>query len=161
MDENPGDGSGTSLSPKLYIVTITTIFAFTMGSNVSHFEGYHMRWSTVQSLSLLGHQADMMDDPAGILFQSILQEAIVSSSSMARMSTHCLSSTSSADQGSIHLPRLQDDFGDWGCCGTWHAAWIMWVSISWHLPEEVPVGPQRSGSCSTPRCSCAPNRRSW
>ena len=73
----------------------------------------------------------------------------------ARMSTHCLSSTSSADQGSIHLPRLQDDFGDQGCCGTWHATWIKWVSISWHLPEEIPVGPQRSGSCSAPSCSCA------
>ena len=43
--------------------------------------------------------------------------------------------------------------------GPWRAR-TMRVSVSCQLPEEVPVGPQGSWSCSAPnRGSCAPNRR--
>ena len=39
-------------------------------------------------------------------------------------------------------------------------AWTIWVSISWRLPEQNPVGPKGSWSCSTPSCkSCAQSRR--
>ena len=52
---------------------------------------------------------------------------------------------------------LKDGF--WrGCRGVWHAR-TMQVSVSWQLPEEVPVDPQGSWSCSAPsRWSCAPSR---
>ena len=44
------------------------------------------------------------------------------------------------------------------CHGMWHAQ-TMQVSVSWQLPEEVLVDPQRSWSCSAPSCwSCAPSR---
>ena len=42
------------------------------------------KFSSVQSLDPLGHQGDMRDDSAEILFQSFLQEALLSSSSMGR-----------------------------------------------------------------------------
>ena len=42
------------------------------------------QFSSVQSLDWLGHWGDMRDDSAEILFQSFLQEALVSSSSMGR-----------------------------------------------------------------------------
>ena len=61
-----------------------------------------------------------------------------------------LSSISSANHGIRWFWR--------GCCAMWHAQ-TMQVSISWHLPEEAPVDPQGSLSCSAPSCgSCAPRR---
>ena len=46
---------------------------------------YHLRYTTVQSLDQLqGHWWDIKDDSAEILFQSFLQEALVSSSGMGR-----------------------------------------------------------------------------
>ena len=43
----------------------------------------------------------------------------------------------------------------------WHTK-TKQVSISWQLPEEVPVGPQGSWSFSAPsRWTCAPSRRWW
>ena len=66
----------------------------------------------------------------------------------------CLSSISSAD----HRRCLQEWF--WiGCRDEWHARTVH-VSVSLQLPEEVPVDPQGSWSCSTPsRWSCTPSRR--
>ena len=43
-----------------------------------------VQFSSVQSLDPLGHQEDMRDDSAEILFQSFLQEALLSSSSMGK-----------------------------------------------------------------------------
>ena len=42
------------------------------------------QFSSVQSLDQLGRRRDLMDDSAEILFQSFLQEALVSSSGMGR-----------------------------------------------------------------------------
>ena len=66
----------------------------------------------------------------------------------------CPSSISSADNGVAHPPRCLEGWLWWGSHGVWHA-WTMQVSVSWQLPEEVPVDPKRSWSCSAPcRWSC-------
>ena len=70
----------------------------------------------------------------------------------------CPFSTSSADHGITHPPRGPDGWIQRGCHGMWHAR-TMQVSISWQLPEEVPVDPQGSKSCSPPsHCSFAKRR---
>ena len=61
----------------------------------------------------------------------------------------CPSSIFSADHGIAHPPRCPGGCFWRGCRGMWHA-WTMQVSISWQLPEEVPVYPQGSWSCSAP-----------
>ena len=61
----------------------------------------------------------------------------------------CPSSVSSADHGVVHSPRRSEGSFWRHCCGMWHA-WTMQVSISWQLPEQVPVDPLGSWSCSTP-----------
>ena len=56
-------------------------------------------------------------------------------------------------------PRCPEGWFRRGCRGVWHAR-TMRVSLSCQLPEEVPVDPQGSWSCSAPsRWSCAPSRR--
>ena len=95
----------------------------------------------------------MKDDTAEILFQSFLQEAIMNSSGMGRD----IHSLTSSIQHYLCLPR-------W-CCLPSKVPWRMVlgrllrhvtclnhakVSISWQLPEEVPVGQHGSWSCSAP-----------
>ena len=64
--------------------------------------------SSVHSLDLLGHRGDMRDDSAEIFLQSFLQEALVSSSGRAGISTvwWCPSSTSSVDHDVAHTPKV-------------------------------------------------------
>ena len=46
-----------------------------------------------------------------------------------------------------------------GCLGVWHAQAVQ-VSVSWQSPEEAPVDPHESWSCSSPSLwSRAPSRR--
>ena len=110
---------------------------------------------------LIGMSWDMRDNSAEILFQSFPQEALVSSLACAGMSTFwsCPSSIFSADHGVVHLPWCLEGWF-WRCFrGVWHVR-TMQVSVTWQLPEEVPVDPQGSWSCSAPsRWSCAPCRR--
>ena len=78
-----------------------------------------------------------------------------------RVSTpwYCPSSISSANHGITHPPRCPEWWFFRGIRGMWHAQ-TMQVSISWQLPEEVPVDPQGSWSCSAPsHWSCDPSRR--
>ena len=58
------------------------------------------------------------------------------------------SSISSADQGIANPPRCPKECF-WSCCDTWHVRTVQ-VSVSWQLPEGVPVDPQGSWSCSAP-----------
>ena len=70
----------------------------------------------------------------------------------AGMSTlWCPSSISSAYDSVAHPPRCPGGWFWRGCHGVW-LAWTMQVSVSWHLPEEDPVDPHGSWSCSTPSC---------
>ena len=71
----------------------------------------------------------------------------------------CPPSISSANHAIIHHQRCPEGWFSRGCHSVWHA-WTMRVSISWQLPEEVPVDPQGSWSCSAPsHWSCAQSRR--
>ena len=71
----------------------------------------------------------------------------------------CPSGISSADHGVAHLVRCPEGWLRRGCRGVWHAR-IMQVSVTWQLPEEVPVNLQGSWPCSAPSSwSCAPSRR--
>ena len=62
----------------------------------------------------------------------------------------CPTSISSADQGVAHSPRSPEGWFWRGFRGVWHA-WTMQVSVSWQLPENVPVDPQVRRSCPAPR----------
>ena len=65
------------------------------------------------------------------------------------------SSISSADFGIAHPPRCPDGWFCRGCRGMGHAQTTQ-VSVSWQLPEEVPVDPQGSWPCFAPsHRSCA------
>ena len=71
----------------------------------------------------------------------------------------CPSNIFSADHSVAHPPRCPEGWVWRGCRRVWHAS-TMKVSVSWQLPEVVPVDRQGSWSCSTPsRWSCAPSRR--
>ena len=71
----------------------------------------------------------------------------------------CPSSISSADYGVARPPRSPEEWFWRGFRSVWHAR-TMQVSVSWQLPEEMPVDPQASWSCPAPsRWSCAPSRR--
>ena len=104
----------------------------------------------------------MTDDSAEILFQSFLQEALVSSSGIGR-DVH---SFTLSIWHSLCWPLCRPPFKvpwrmvlELGCCGTWHA-WTIRVFISWQLLEEVHVDPQGSWSCQSPSCwSCDPSWR--
>ena len=72
---------------------------------------------------------------------------------------HCPSTISSADRSIAHPPMCPEGWVCRGCWGVWHAQ-TMQVSVSWQLPEEVPVDPLRSWSCLAPsRWSCVPCKR--
>ena len=71
----------------------------------------------------------------------------------------CPSSISSANHSIAHPPRCPEGWFCRGCHGIWHVR-SMQVSLSWQLPEEVPVDPVGSWSCCTPsHWSRAPSRR--
>ena len=61
----------------------------------------------------------------------------------------CPSSIFSADDCVALPPRCPEAWFWRGCRGVWHAQ-TMPVSVSWQLPEEVPVDPQGSWSWSAP-----------
>ena len=61
----------------------------------------------------------------------------------------CPSSIPSAGHVVAHPPSWPEEWFWRGCHGVWHAK-TMQVSISWHLPEQVPMDPQGSWSCSAP-----------
>ena len=61
----------------------------------------------------------------------------------------CPSSIFSADHGVAHPPRCPEGWFWRGCHDVWHAR-TMQVSVSWQLPEEVPVDPQGSWSYPAP-----------
>ena len=95
----------------------------------------------------------------GILFQSFLQEAIVSSSGVGRdvHSWCCPSSISSADHGVAHPQRCPEEWFWRGYRSGSHAR-TMQVSVSWQLPKEIHVDPLGRWSCSAPsRWFCAPS----
>ena len=103
----------------------------------------------------------MIDGSAEILFQSFLQEAIVSSSGMGRAVHSLMLSIQHFFCRSRHRPpsRWPEGWFSRGCRGVWHAR-TMQVSVSWQLPEEVPVNLQGRWSCSpASRWSCAPSRK--
>ena len=60
-----------------------SVFSYSSKGNVDQ-SGTKCISCSVQSLDRLGRREDMRDDSADILFQSFLQEALVSSSGMAR-----------------------------------------------------------------------------
>ena len=69
-----------------------------------------VQFGSLQSLDRLGHRGDMTDDPAEILFQSFLQEAVVSSSGTGR-DVHSLTRPprfSYADHGIVDPPRYPE-----------------------------------------------------
>ena len=87
--------------------------------------------------------------------------AVLASWTGPGMSTlgYCPPRISSADHAVTHPPNCPEGWFWRGCCGVWYAR-TMPVSVSWHLPEEVPVAPQGYWSCSAPsHLSCAPSRR--
>ena len=89
------------------------------------------------------------DDSAEILFQSFLQEALVSSSGMGR-DVHSLMLSKQhflCRHGVAHPPRCPEGWFWRGCLGVCPAR-TMRVSVSRQLPEEVPVGLQGSCLCS-------------
>ena len=119
-------------------------------------------FSSIQPLDQLGHLGDMRDNSAEILFQSFLQEALVSSSGMGR-DVYSLMSI----QHFLCWPQhCSPSKMPWrmvlrGCCGTAHAQTIQ-VSVSWQLQEAVPVDLQLQGSwscSSSSHWSCGPSRR--
>ena len=55
----------------------------------------------------------------------------------------CPSSISSANHGVVYPPRCSERLIWRGCNGVWHVP-TMQVSVSWQLPEEVPVDPEES-----------------
>ena len=66
----------------------------------------------------------------------------------------CPSSISSANHGVAHPPRCPKGWFWRSCRGVWHAR-TMQISVSWQLPEEVPLDPQGRWSCPAPsRRSC-------
>ena len=74
-----------------------------------------VQFSSVQSLDRFGRRGDMRDDSAEILFQSFLQEALVSSSGMGR-DVHSLMLSSSISLPTTASPTpqglLKDGFGE-------------------------------------------------
>ena len=66
----------------------------------------------------------------------------------------CPFSISAADHGVAHPPRCPEGWFWRDCYGVWHAQTTK-VSVSLQLPDEVPVDPQGSRSCSAPsRWAC-------
>ena len=74
-----------------------------------------VQFASLQSLDRLGHRGDMTNDSAEILFQSFLQEAVVSSSGTGR-DVHSLTRPprfSYADHGIVDPPRYPEGwFGE-------------------------------------------------
>ena len=69
------------------VVTMPFIFFFVLFKTpkfIVHSTMNENQFVSVQSLDRLGRLGDMKDDSAEILFQSFLQEALVSSSGMGR-----------------------------------------------------------------------------
>ena len=62
-----------------------------------------------------------------------------------------LPSISSANHGISHPPGCYEGWFWRGCCGVWHTK-TKWISVSWQLLKEAPVGPKGNQSCSTPSC---------
>ena len=115
-----------------------------------------VQFSSAQFLDRLGRRGDMRDDLAEILFQSSLQEALVSCSGMG------------GDDHSLMLP-IQHFLWRPRRGPASKVPWRMVLErLQWHVtcPNHasfrlltVPVDPQRSWSCSTPsRWPCAPSR---
>ena len=119
--------------------------------------------SSVQSLDWLGCPRDMSDDSAEISFHFFFCRrplwAVLACTDMSTLWCYP-SSISTADHGFAHPPRCPEGWFWRACCGVWHAG-AMQISVSWQLPEEVPVNPQGRLSCSAPsRWPCAPSKRS-
>ena len=126
-------------------------------------------------LSSGGGGGGMTDDSAQILFQSCLQDTPVSILAWTRMSSLwcCPSNIFSVDYGVANPPRWPEEWFWGGCRGVLRTQ-TMRVSLSWPLPEDVPVDPGGSWSSSAPshwfsapssRCreasSCAWFRKPW
>ena len=111
-----------------------------------------MVWfSSVQSLDCLGHQEDMRDDSAESLFQSFLQQALVSGSGRGRYVHSLMLSIQQFLCWPRHHPlslvpwRMVLERLLWRVtCRTMH------VFVTLQLPEEVPVDPEGNWSFSTP-----------
>ena len=120
-----------------------------------------MQFSSIQSLDRLGHCRDMRNHSAETLFQSFLQKALVSSCDIGRdvnslMSSiqHFLCQSQCCPPSKVPWRMVLERLDS-----MWHAQ-TLHVSVSWQLPEEAPVDPQGSWSCSTPsHWCCAPCRR--
>ena len=122
----------------------------------------HWHKTSVQSFDRLGRRGDMREDStessSSLFFCRSPLWVVLAWEEMC--TPWCSpSSISSADHGVAQPPRCPEEWFWRDCRGVWHAPTIQ-VSVSWQLPEKVPVDPQRSWSCSTPRrWSCAPSRR--
>ena len=120
-----------------------------------------VQFSSVQSLDRSGRWGNMRDNSAEILFQSFLQEALVSSSGKGK-DVHSLMLSNqhflcrprrflpSKMPWKVVLERL-----------SWRVTCKnLQVSDSWQMPEKVSVDPQGSWPYSAPsRWSCGPSRR--
>ena len=131
------------------LVLLYLYLCFVYLSSVSSCYGCstHSIISSAQFLDQKGRQGDMRNDSADILFQYFLQEALVSSSrrGWVGMSTFwcCPSSIFSANHGIACCPQCPEGWFLRSCHGIWHSQTVQ-DSVSWQLPEEVPVDPQRS-----------------
>ena len=111
-----------------------------------------------------GEGGGMRDDSAEILFHIFFSRMPLWAAVLAWVGRSnlwfCPSCISSVDLG-VALPLRSLERWSWrGRRGVGHAR-IMHVSLSWQLPEEVPVDPQGNWSCPAPSCwSYDPSRRS-
>ena len=103
-----------------------------------------VQFGSVRSLDRLGRRGDLRDDSAEILFQSCLQEALVSSSGTGR-DVHSLMLSIQhflcrSRRRSPSMVALKEGFGEIV------VACDMPVSVSRQWPEEVPVNPSARNS---------------
>ena len=121
-----------------------------------------LRFSSVQFLDQLGHWGNMRDDSTEILFQSFLQEALVSSSGMGRDAHSSMLSTQPFLCQSQHRPpskvprrTVLDRLSR--CVTHLNQASFCLLRVARIGSCVDPLG---SWSCSAPSCwSCAPNMR--
>ena len=113
-------------------------------------------FGSVQFLDQLDRRLSMRDDSAEIFFQfffSSCRRALWTALTWVGMSTFwcCLSRNSSAGHDVTNPPSSKVPWRIvWkGCHGAWLSRTIR-VSVSWQLPEEIPVDPQGSWSFSAP-----------
>ena len=109
------------------------------------------QFSSVQSFNQSGHQGTQKMIQQRFSSSLFCRRPLWAVLAWAGMFTLwcCPARISTADNSVTHPPRCPEGWFWRGCCGMWHAL-TMQVSVSRQLPEEVPVDPQGSWSCSAP-----------